>query len=211
VTATASPDHSPEHSTEALHMGQRLKAFRQDRKLSLRDLGNRTGTTASFLSQLERGASGAAVSTLMKIAEALSISVADLFQDQPGAMHRVLRKGDRPALPGAEGYRKTLLSRQPIREFEVYVGFFEPGGSTGTEPYIHGDSHEMMFVLKGLVEIALAGESHRLSQGDCIEYRSSTPHRIVNSGPEPAEVQWIISPATSARAELDAFARTTTP
>ena len=143
----------PTSSTEALHLGQRLKAFRQARKLSLRDLGSRTGTTASFLSQLERGASGAAVSTLMKVAEALSISVADLFQDHPGALHRVLRRGDRPALPGAEGYRKMLLSQQPILAFEVYVGFFDPEGSTGPDAYTHGDSHEMLLVLKGTVEI----------------------------------------------------------
>ena len=192
-------------------MGQRLKAFRQARKLSLRDLGSRTGTTASFLSQLRRGASGAAVSTLMKIAEALSISVADFFQDHPGSLHRVLRRGDRPALPGADGYRKTLVSQQPIRAFEVYVGFFDPGGSTGPDAHTHGDSQEMMFVLKGTVDITLAGEGHRLSSGDCIEYRSSTPHRIANAGPAPAEVQWIISPATSARTDLDAFSRKTTP
>lgn len=196
-------------------MGQRLKAFRQARKLSLRYLGSRTGTTASFLSQLERGASEAAVSTLMKIAEALSIPVADFFQDLPGSLHRVLRRvlrrGDRPALPGADGYRKTLLSQQPIRAFDVYVGFFDPGGSTGPDACTHGDSQEMRFVLKGTVDITLAGESHRLSSGDCIEYRSSTPHRIANAGPAPAEVQWIISPATSARTDLDAFSRKTTP
>ena len=192
---------------EAQRLGQRMKQFRLARQFSLRDLGERTGTTASFLSQLERGTSGAAVSTLMKLADALSISVADLFEDRPQALHNVLRRGDRPALPQAEGYRKTLLSQQPIRDFEVYVGFFDAGGSTGPEPYTHGDSHEMMLVLKGQVRIELEGESHHLNEGDCIEYRSSTPHKIVNTGPEPAEVQWIISPVTSAKAEIDQFSR----
>ncbi|MBL9054555.1 MAG: helix-turn-helix transcriptional regulator [Tabrizicola sp.] len=192
---------------DATAMGQKLKAFRQARNLSLRDLGARTGTTASFLSQLERGTSGAAISTLMRIAEALAISVADLFEDRETTLHRVLRRGERPALPQAEGYRKTLLSRPPIRAFEVYVGFFDPGGSTGPEPYTHGDSQEMMFVLAGTVDIQLGPETHRLHEGDSIEYRSSTPHRIANPGALPAEVQWIISPASSARAELAEFTR----
>ena len=130
-------------------LGSRLKAFRQARQMSLRALGSATGTTASFLSQLERGTSGAATSTLMKIATALSISVADLFEDRAGALHPVLRKGARQALPQAEGYCKTLLSQQPIRDFEVYVGTFDPGGTTGPDAYTHGDSHEMMFVLAG--------------------------------------------------------------
>jgi transcriptional regulator with XRE-family HTH domain len=198
---------SPAANTPAARLGARLKAFRLSRKLSLRDLGERSGTTASFLSQLERGTSGAAVSTLMKIAEALAISVADLFEDRPEALHRILRKGDRLALPQAAGYRKTLLSQQPIRDFEVYVGHFDPGGSTGPEAYTHGDAHEMMLVLAGAVEIWLGPDRFALRAGDCIEYRSSTPHRIANAADGPAEVQWIISPVTSAKADLDAFSR----
>lgn len=188
-------------------MGARIKAFRLSRQMSLRELGARSGTTASFLSQLERGTSGAAVSTLMKIAEALSVSVADLFEERGGGLHRVLRQADRLALPQADGYRKTLLSQQPIRDFEVYVGHFDPGGSTGPDPYTHGDSHELMLVLQGRVEIALGEERHLLQDGDCIEYRSSTPHRIANVGPGPAEVQWIISPVTSAKSDWDQYAR----
>lgn len=202
---------SDPQNTEARRLGEKLKAFRQARKLSLRDLGARTGTTASFLSQLERGASGASVSTLMRVAEALSVSIADLFEERGTTLHRVLRRGERPALPQAEGYRKTLLSQPPIRAFEVYVGFFDPGGSTGLDPYTHGDSQEMMFVLAGNVDIQLGPETHRLREGDSIEYRSSTPHRVVNPGPLAAEVQWIISPASSARAELEEFTRKISP
>ncbi len=192
-------------------LGRRLNAFRRVRGLSLRALGGATGTTASFLSQLERGASGATVSTLMRIAEALSISMSDLFEDSDPALHRVLRRGDRPALPQASGYRKTLLSQPPIRAFEVYVGSFDPQGSTGPDPYTHGDAQEMMFVLQGQVEITLGPERFVLSEGDSIEYRSSTPHRIANAGDGIAEVQWIISPATSAKAELDEFTRESNP
>jgi transcriptional regulator with XRE-family HTH domain len=186
-------------------LGARIKAFRLSRQLSLRALGQASGTTASFLSQLERGASGAAVSTLMKITEALSISVADLFEDRAEAHHPVLRRGDRQALPQASGYAKTLLSRQPARDFEVYVGQFDPGGSTGPEACTHGDSHEMMFVLAGTVDLWLGPDAFRLTAGDCIEYRSSTPHRVANAGPGLAEVQWIISPVISPRSVLDQF------
>lgn len=203
--------NSPDPLAPAHLLGARLKAFRQSRQMSLRALGEASGTTASFLSQLERGASGAAVSTLMKITEALSISVADLFEDRAEARHPVLRRGDRLALPQADGYRKTLLSQQPIRDFEVYIGQFDPGGSTGPDAYTHGDSHEMMLVLCGVVDLWLGPDAFRLHAGDCIEYRSSTPHRIANAGDGPAEVQWIISPVTSAKAELDAFSRSARP
>jgi transcriptional regulator with XRE-family HTH domain len=200
---TSSPPRAP--VPEVARLARRVKQFRQARRLSLRQLGELTGTSASFLSQLERGLTGATAATLMQIAHALSISVADLFEERAPSTHRVLRRGHRPALPEASGYRKTLLSQRPIHDFEVYVGEFDAGGSTGDEAYTHGDSHEMMLVLRGVVEIALGAERFRLEEGDSIEYASSTPHRIVNMGNGRAEVQWIIAPPTSALSDLEMF------
>ncbi len=194
-------DGAPERAT----LARRVKRFRQARRLSLRQLGEMSGTTASFLSQLERGATGATTSTLMRIANALTISIADLFDDRPGSTHRVLRKAERPAWPAASGYRKTMLSQRPIHDFEVFVGEFDIGGSTGPEQYTHGDSHEMLFVIAGDIELHLGPEMHRLAEGDCIEYASSTPHRTVNCGAGVAIVQWIVSPPTASGPELDAF------
>lgn len=186
-------------------VGGKVKAFRTARRMSLRALGDATGTTASFLSQLERGLSGVNASTLMRIAEALGISLTDLFEDTAPPVGRVLRKSERPALPPAEGYRKMLLSRRPIRDMEVYIGEFDPGGSTGETPYSHGDSHELFFVLRGTVELTLADEQHVLSAGDSIEYPSSVPHKTVNIGAETAEVIWMIAPPTSGAADLDQY------
>ncbi|PTM94193.1 helix-turn-helix domain-containing protein [Mycoplana dimorpha] len=186
-------------------IGEKVKAFRTARRMSLRTLGEATGTTASFLSQLERGLSGVNVSTLRRIVAALGISLTDLFDDEVSTVGRVLRKRERPALPPAEGYRKMLLSRRPIRDLEVYIGEFDPGGSTGAEPYSHGDSHELFFVVRGEMELTLSDERHLLSAGDSIEYRSSIPHKAVNIGTEPAEVLWIIAPPTSVAEDLDQY------
>ena len=186
-------------------VGEKVKAFRSARRMSLRTLGEATGTTASFLSQLERGLSGVNTSTLMRIAEALGIRLTDLFDDDEPPVGRVLRKAERPALPPAEGYRKMLLSRRPIRDMEVYIGEFDPGGSTGEQPYSHGDSHELFFVVRGTVELTLGDERHVLSAGDSIEYPSSVPHKTENTGAEPAEVIWMIAPPTSVAADLDQY------
>ncbi|MDQ0471297.1 helix-turn-helix domain-containing protein [Labrys wisconsinensis] len=207
---TIAEDHAPEAgaSLEARRstvLGERVKAFRTARRLTLRQLGDRTGTTASFLSQLERGVSGATTSTLMQIANALGISVADLFDESQVSPHRVLKRADRPALPVSEGYRKTLLSRRPIQEVEVYSGEFAVGGSTGEGAYTHGGAHEMFVVLRGRVQLTLGAESFVLEQGDSIEYAPSTPHKTVNVGATPAEVLWIIVPPTSGAAELDQY------
>ena len=49
-------------------------------------------------------------------------------------------------------------------------------------------------MLVGNVQLELGGELFELEQGDSIDYRSSTPHRVSNIGQDLAEVMWIISP-----------------
>ena len=186
-------------------IGDRVQFLRKARRMTLRQLADATQTTASFISQLERGLSGASTSTLMRIADALAVSISDLFEERTVAPHHVLMRSARPALPVAENYRKTLLSRRPIREFEVYVGEFGPGGSTGEKPYVHGHAHEMFLVLRGQVELTLGDVEYVMREGDSIEYPTSTPHKTRNLGDSEAEVLWIISPPTSGLAELDKY------
>ncbi|WP_192177868.1 helix-turn-helix domain-containing protein [Mesorhizobium amorphae] len=186
-------------------LGMRLKSLRLGRRLSLRELAEMTGTSASFISQLERGLTGASTASLNQMASALGVSVAMLFEENANANHGVLRRSERPSLPPGDGCRKMLLSRPPLSDMEVYVGEFDIGGSTGSALYTHGDAHEMLVVLRGIVEVSLGDARHVLEEGDSIEYATSTPHRSENIGSGRAEVMWIIAPPTSARAELDQY------
>lgn len=204
-TATKPIGDLPPDGREAGVLAARLKRFRLARRLSLRQLGELTGTSASFLSQLERGRCGASTSTLVQIAVALGISVADLFEERSASTHTVLKRSQRPALPELGGCRKTLVSQRPIHEFEVYVGELDVGGSTGEDPYTHGGAHEMLVVLRGSVEVNLGPDSYVLEEGDSIEYAPSTPHRTANIGTGRAEVMWIVSPPTSASGKLDQY------
>jgi transcriptional regulator with XRE-family HTH domain len=202
---TGTTDEREDEAHRSAEIGQRIKAFRTTRRLTLRQLGEMTDTTASFISQLERGLSGVNTSTLMRIAGALGIGLSNLFEEQLRSPHQVLTRAARPALPPSEGYRKMLLSRRPIREFEVYVGEFDAGGSTGERPYVHGGTNEMFLVLRGEVELTLGPDILILKEGDSVEYSTSTPHKTRNVGSEMAEVLWIISPPTSGVGELDQY------
>jgi transcriptional regulator with XRE-family HTH domain len=187
------PSSAPDVSTE-VDVGERLRELRRFRRCTLRTIAERSGLSESFLSQVERGQSSASIASLRRIADALGVSIADLFE--PGGLPgpRVLRRDERPALTFGILGRKLLLTPRPLHHLEVFAGELEVGGSTGPEPYAHGDSEELFVVLSGTVQLELGGELHELERGDSIDYRSSTPHRISNVGDELAEVMWIISP-----------------
>jgi transcriptional regulator with XRE-family HTH domain len=180
--------------TNDVDVGERLRELRGVRRLTLRDVAERAGLSESFLSQVERGRASASIASLRRIADALGIGISDLFQPAEPVRPKVLRRDDRPALAFGVLGRKLMLTPKPLHELEVFVGELEAGGSTGEEQYAHGDSEELFVVLRGSVRLELGDELHELDQGDSIDYRSSTPHRISNAGDGLAEVMWIISP-----------------
>jgi len=187
------PTSAPDVTTE-VDVGRRLREIRRLRRATLRTVAERSGLSESFLSQVERGRSNASIASLRRIADALRVSVSDLFEPNGPPQPRVLRRDDRPALSFGILGRKLLLTPKPLHNLEVFVGELDPGGSTGAEPYSHGDSEELFVVLSGTVQLELGGELHELDAGDSIDYRSSIQHRISNVGKELAEVMWIISP-----------------
>jgi transcriptional regulator with XRE-family HTH domain len=187
------PSSAPDVATE-VDVGERLRELRRLRRCTLRTIADRSGLSESFLSQVERGRSSASIASLRRIAEALGVSIADLFE--PGGLPgpRVLRRDERPALQFGILGKKLLLTPRPLQHLEVFAGELEVGGSTGAEAYAHGDSEELFVVVSGSVQLELGGELFDLESGDSIDYRSSTPHRVSNAGDELAEVMWIISP-----------------
>ena len=175
-------------------VGERLRELRRFRRATLRTIAERSGLSESFLSQVERGRSSASIASLRRIADALGVSISDLFEPEGLPGPRVLRRSERPALSFGILGKKLLLTPRPLHHLEVFVGELEVGGSTGAEPYAHGDSEELFVVLSGVVQLELGGELFELESGDSIDYRSSTPHHVSNVGDELAEVMWIISP-----------------
>ena len=175
-------------------LGERLRAIRLLRRLTLREVAQAAGVSESFVSQLERGRSSASVATLQRLAAAVGIEVSDLFADEPQPRPRVLRRHERQLLEWGHLGRKALLTPKPFQSLEVVAAVFDPGGSTGDEPYTHGDSEELLLVLAGRVHVQLGSELLDLSAGDSVNYRSSTPHRVGNPGDETAEVLFVISP-----------------
>src|SRR3954469_3820909 len=77
-----------------VELGERLRAIRQLRRRTLKEIAGAAGISESFLSQLERGRTNATIATLQRLATALGIEVSDLFStdaSRPRVLHRHAR------------------------------------------------------------------------------------------------------------------------
>ena len=178
----------------SVDVGDRLRAIRRLRRNTLREVADRAGLSESFLSQVERGRTNVSISSLQRIAAALGVEVSDVFARDGTGTPRVVHRGGRELVTFGSKARKALLTPKPFHSVEVVAAEFEAGGTTGEEPYAHGDSEEVFFVVSGTVELDLDGERYELGPGDSAQYRSSTLHRVRNGGTERAEVLFVISP-----------------
>ena len=135
-------------STE-LQLGPRIRALRQARRLTLRDVADRAGVTESFLSQVERDVTSPSIASVQRIARALDLSIAQLFADEPSPGRVVRREARRRiAYPGLKAVDEFLTSNMAGR-LQVILSTIEPGGGTGEEPYTHDSDEEVVVVLEG--------------------------------------------------------------
>src|SRR5215470_11526343 len=82
----------------SLDVGQRLRAIRLLRRLTLREVANAAAVSESFVSQLERGRSSASVATLQRLSSAVGVEISDLFTAEQQSGPRVLRRQERQLL-----------------------------------------------------------------------------------------------------------------
>lgn len=76
------------HSTAAARIGQRVREARNNRGISLEDLGHLSEVNWTTIGKIERGASSPTVESLVRIATALEVDpgefIADITADQYG-------------------------------------------------------------------------------------------------------------------------------
>jgi transcriptional regulator with XRE-family HTH domain len=176
---TATPAATAQPTTE-LQLGPRIRALRQARNITLRELAGRAGVTESFLSQVEREVTSPSIASVQRIARALDLSIAELFTEE--APHgRVVRRAERRRIvyPGLRAVDEFLTSGLDGR-MQVILSTIEPGGGTGDEPYAHDSDEEVVIVLSGQLELWVADELHLLEEGDSVTYSSRLKHRNRN-------------------------------
>jgi transcriptional regulator with XRE-family HTH domain len=194
----AAIEHDDGDAQSLDEIGSTIRALRQERGLSLRDLSRLTGFSISFLSLVERGRSSLALTSLQKVATALGTSVASFFPDvgraREAAVPHVVRAlgGASQLSTGSQRTYKLLSGRSFTRVLEPMVVTVEPS-ETIEEPYAH-EGEEFAYVLSGELLFVIDGVHHMLGPGDSIHFQSSIPHSIHNSGGEPVQAVWVLTP-----------------
>jgi transcriptional regulator with XRE-family HTH domain len=165
-------------------VGQETRRWRQERGLTLAQVGERAGLNIGYLSQIENDKAVPSLDALVSIADALDVPPAWLMIDS-SPPPRVVRATDRPrggAPGGAEFSEVDAGTSRDVCIIEVVV---PPGASTGIHAH-RGDEHHL--VLAGRWRMSQGGHDIELGPGDYLAWDPTVPHDVENVGDEPGRI-----------------------
>lgn len=165
-----------------VHMlGVKIRRKRIEKDMSLKELAEKVGLTASFLSQVERELAEPSITSLRKIAEALDVPIFYFLLDHE-SHSPVVRKSQRKVLRFPQSHLTyELLSPDLNRQMEVFIARIDPGAYGGEEASAH-PGEECILILQGQMEITIGEDTYFLDEGDSIYYFASIPHILKNCG-----------------------------
>lgn len=176
-------------------IGLHVRELRRRRQLSSRGLAARAGVSHSSISLIERDRMSPSIDTLGAIVDALGTTLVEFFSGLRAsyrysptyAPEEFVEIGN----PDEISYR-AIGFNQPARKMQMLVQTYAPGGDTG-EIFSH-DAQEGGFVLQGLIELTVGGETYLLSEGHGYYFDSNLPHRFRNAGSGVARIMSAITP-----------------
>jgi transcriptional regulator with XRE-family HTH domain len=169
-------------------LGQKIKALRENKGMSLEAMSQMTGFDVETLSKIEQNVIQPQLGTVIKLSKALDSALGRLVSGQGDRLYTITRKGERKSTQrstdsksgGQKLYTyKSLAPEVKGRHMEPLVVQLEDYPDQDVS--IH-EGEEFIFVLDGVVLLKIGEESFELEPGDSAYYLSTTAHLLSAKG-----------------------------
>lgn len=175
-------------------LGEHVKALRKQKKMTLKQVAEKTGFSISFISQLEHSKTSATLESLKKISEALGVTPSYFFSETKAKNSKVIRNVLNTSSGESNNFIYKDLSgniENPILTPNLII--LNPGGNRGSN--LTHSGQEFLYVLEGTLTVMIEDETYLLHPYDCILIDSSTPHYWLNKTDKP--IKFLCVSATS--------------
>ena len=185
VAETHSPGAVPRDPSPG-EFGRRIKMLRLSRGLTLKDLEERGGISATHVSEIERGKASPTVGALGRIALALGMRPATLLEPLTLPVVSTMKAEEREGRQMQWGSAKLAPVSDPVQSAEVSAQVLTlPVGRAPALTHTH-EGEEWAIVLSGVAEIRVDDQPYMLREGESLHFRSHRPHAYSNPASAPA-------------------------
>ena len=180
-------------------LGEKIKTARLAKKMTLKELAEKTQLSISFLSMVERGLTSAAVVSLKKIAEALDMDLSAFFEITEDEQKNGFVRSYENRIRYTSGYYiyKNLSACTEKCEMDPMMIILLPGQSREDVSQTTHAGEEFIYVLEGVLTYYLNGQENVLYPGDSYHSFGNVPHTFVNLSNNLTKVLYIVTPPLS--------------
>lgn len=187
-----------------LALGKRIQAIRKRKGLSVDEVAKRAEIPVETLKKIEADEDSPLINHLIRLSKTLDVNVAEIFRDRPvKANFEIVRKEDRekvrplvtPAKTKIFDYRYELLTHPSgDKHLDAYLIELPPHQSKPPRQDVTHAGEEFIYILEGVLEGEISGESFRLNPGDSLYLRSTQAHIFYNPGTTVTKALTVIYP-----------------
>ena len=176
-------DISPAGKPGEVAIGERVKALRSEKGLSLTELSQLTGFDIDLLDRIEKNEIQPQLGTVMKLSKALDSAFGRLVSGMGDRLYSVTRKREQKTVSRSTSRKgqkqiytyKSLAPEVRGRHMEALIVQLEENPDEHMS--VH-EGEEFIYVLDGMVELQIGEDHFGLEPGDSVYYLSTTPHLI---------------------------------
>jgi transcriptional regulator with XRE-family HTH domain len=177
-------------------LGEKIKRIRLDRGLSLKDLSVKSGISAAAIHKIESNGIIPTITTMMKISDALGKEVSYFIEEKRGKkdVFYVPARKRESIFTFKKGLKLQGISAKKYGDFMMTAAYavVDVGASSGRKPMKHR-GEELVYCLKGKMELRIGNETYTLGPGDSIHFRTDINHSWKNTADTQAELIWVLA------------------
>lgn len=157
-----------------LQIGLKIKSYRTDRGMTMKELAELAQITPSMLSQIEKGQANPSLNTIRLLSKSLNEPMFRFFMDETSVENDVVRKNNRKHVI-ENGIDYEMLTPDMRGNLEMIKMTLNPGAVSCAQPMSH-IGEEVALILNGTVELILEHDTITLHAGDSVRIKSEIKH-----------------------------------
>ena len=165
-------------------IGAKIKALRDERDLSMRELASRAGVAVSFISKIESGKTSPTIMTLQKILDAMSVPVVEFFNNNKEicpSNNIIFNRKNMKALQGSD--RRWLYAFPPVPDIKAVMTYEEFEPKTKAREVEWHPKDMFGYVLSGELTLDLPDKGKfKAKKGEAFYIKAGTEHIAGNAG-----------------------------
>jgi transcriptional regulator with XRE-family HTH domain len=175
-------------------LARNVKRWRTERGFTLDALAARAGVSRGMLIQIEQARTNPSLGTVVKIGDALGVSITTLLDYEQGPKVRVVPADQAVRLwhTDAGSYNRLLAGTEAPGPLELWDWRLMPGESSASDPHPPG-TVELLHVTAGELTLTVDGADHRVPAGASASFEADVRHVYANDGDVPTEMVLAVS------------------